>query len=141
MVHFGDASRHSATALYGLLFCRLRVYSVQNRTVSRVKNEPRSFLVHLTGGILRHFQAFSTPRQNPALEVLSHPAHPQVTQTVETVEKVSFQKLFLKSGRKTLKSALFIVFRATFWRFSSLLWEIFVNIFQARSFSTVSLGA
>jgi len=38
--------------------------------------------VHLTGGILRHFQAFSTPKQNPALGVLSTPAHPQVTQTV-----------------------------------------------------------
>jgi hypothetical protein len=33
--------------------------------------------VHLTGGILRHFQAFSTPKQNPALEVLSTPAHTQ----------------------------------------------------------------
>ena len=44
--------------------------------------------VHLTGGILRHFQAFSTPEQNPALKVLSTPAHPQVTQAVETVEKV-----------------------------------------------------
>ena len=38
--------------------------------------------VHLTGGILRHFRAFSTPKQNPALKVLSTPAHPQVTQTV-----------------------------------------------------------
>jgi hypothetical protein len=38
--------------------------------------------VHLTGGILRHFQALSTPEQNPALEVLSTPAHPQVTQAV-----------------------------------------------------------
>jgi hypothetical protein len=38
--------------------------------------------VHLTGGILRHFQALSTPKQNPALEVLSTSAHPQVTQTV-----------------------------------------------------------
>jgi hypothetical protein len=38
--------------------------------------------VHLTGGILRHFRAFSTPEQNPALGVLSTPAHPQVTQTV-----------------------------------------------------------
>ena len=44
--------------------------------------------VHLTGGILRHFRAFSTPEQNPALEVLSTPAHPQVTHTVEAVEKV-----------------------------------------------------
>jgi len=38
--------------------------------------------VHLTGGILRHFRVFSTPEQNPALEVLSTPAHPPVTQTV-----------------------------------------------------------
>ena len=38
--------------------------------------------VHLTGGILRHFRAFSTPEQNPALKVISRPAHPQVTQTV-----------------------------------------------------------
>jgi hypothetical protein len=38
--------------------------------------------VHLTGGILRHFRAFSRPEQNPALGVLSTPAHPQVTQTV-----------------------------------------------------------
>jgi hypothetical protein len=40
--------------------------------------------VHLTGGILRHFQAFSTPEQNPALKVLSTPAHPQVTRAVGT---------------------------------------------------------
>ena len=38
--------------------------------------------VHLTGGILRHFRAFSTPEQNPALGVLSTPAHPQVTQAL-----------------------------------------------------------
>ena len=38
--------------------------------------------MHLTGGILRHFRAFSTPEQNPALEVSSTSAHPQVTQTV-----------------------------------------------------------
>ena len=38
--------------------------------------------MHLTGGSLRHFWAFSTPEQNPALGVLSQPAHPQVTQTV-----------------------------------------------------------
>ena len=31
---------------------------------------------------LRHFRAFSTPKQNPALGVLSTPAHPQVTHTV-----------------------------------------------------------
>jgi len=38
--------------------------------------------MHLTGGILRHFQALSTPEQNPALGVLSTPTHPPVTQTV-----------------------------------------------------------
>ena len=42
--------------------------------------------MHLTGGILRHFRALSTPKQNPALEVLSPPAHPQVTQTVGRLE-------------------------------------------------------
>jgi len=36
---------------------------------------------------------------------------------------------------------LFFVFRTTFWRFLSLLWEIFVKFFQAKGFSTVSLGA
>lgn len=38
--------------------------------------------MHLTGGILRHFQVFSTPKQNPALGVLSTPARQQVKQTV-----------------------------------------------------------
>jgi hypothetical protein len=32
--------------------------------------------------ILRHFQAFSAPEQNPALKVFSTLAHTQVTQTV-----------------------------------------------------------
>jgi hypothetical protein len=39
-------------------------------------------MVHWTLGILGHFRAFPTPEQNPALGVLSRPAHPQVTQTV-----------------------------------------------------------
>ena len=60
--------------------------------------------------------------------------------SVETVEKVSSQKLFLKSGTETLKSVWFLVYRTTFWRFLSLLWEIFMNIFRTRGFSTVSLG-
>lgn len=38
--------------------------------------------MHLTGGILRHFRVFSTPKQNLTLGALSTPAHPQVTQTV-----------------------------------------------------------
>ena len=45
--------------------------------------------VHLTGGILRHFRAFSTPEQNPALKVLSAPAHPQVTPAVRRLRTES----------------------------------------------------
>ena len=71
----------------------------------------------------------------------STPAHTPLTQTVETVEKVTFQKLFLKSGTETMKSVWFLVFRTTFWQFFSLLWEIFLNIFRTKGFSTVSLGA
>jgi len=50
--------------------------------MSQGTNDAAQQSVHLTGGSLRHFQALSTPEQNPALEVLSTPAHPQVTQTV-----------------------------------------------------------
>jgi hypothetical protein len=38
--------------------------------------------VQWTVGILRHFRAFSTPEQNPALKVLSTPAPPPLTQAV-----------------------------------------------------------
>lgn len=65
------AAQHSVlrnSSLYRCFFCEI--------------GSPLPTLVHLTGGILRHFQALSTPKQNPALEVLSMPAHPQVTQTV-----------------------------------------------------------
>ena len=71
------------------------------------------------------------PRQFPPLAV---------TPAVETVEKVTFQKIFLKSGTETLKSVWFLAFRTTFWQFLSLLWGIFLNIFRTRGFSTVSLG-
>jgi hypothetical protein len=64
-----------------------------------------------------------------------------LTQAVETVEKVNFQKLFLKIGTDTLKSAWFWFFHTIVWQFFSLLWEIFINIFRTRSFSIVSLGA
>jgi hypothetical protein len=43
---------------------------------------PTDYSVHWTLGILRHFQAFSTPEQNPALEVLSTPAPAPVTRAV-----------------------------------------------------------
>jgi hypothetical protein len=52
------------------------------QSANLAKHKTAQHSVHLTGGILRHFQALSTPKQNPALEVLSTPAHPQVTQTV-----------------------------------------------------------
>jgi hypothetical protein len=60
------------------------------------KNAQQS--VHLTGGILWHFQALSTPKQNPALEVLSTPAHPQVTQAVSWLR--------IKKGMKLWKAKL-----------------------------------
>jgi hypothetical protein len=66
--------------------------------------------------------------------VLSRPTHQWVTQTVETVEKATFQKLFLKSGKETLKSACFWVFFTTFWQFFSLLWEIFFEHFSNQGF-------
>ena len=50
--------------------------------MSLAKQEAAQQSVHLTGGILRRFRAFSTPEQNPALGVLSTPAHPQVTPAV-----------------------------------------------------------
>jgi len=52
--------------------------------------------VHLTGGILRPFRALSTPEQNPALEVLSTPAHPQVpiTAVVKCRERFIFSSAF-----------------------------------------------
>lgn len=42
-----------------------------------------------TVGILRHFRAFSTPEQNPALGVLSTPAPPSLTQAVEQLVVVA----------------------------------------------------
>jgi hypothetical protein len=64
-----------------------KVGSLKSGGAGRSKNAQQS--VHLTGGILRHFQTFSTPEQNPALKVLSTPAHPQVTQTVgQTYDRV-----------------------------------------------------
>lgn len=63
---------------------------------------------------------------------------------VETVEKVPFRKsIFGKWERNAEKHLVFGVphnSSATFWRFLSLLWEFFMNIFQTRGFSTVSLG-
>ena len=65
--------------------------------LSGAKLKAAQHSVHLTGGILRHFRAFSTPKQNPALEVLSPPAHPQVTQTVRPLPC----KFALLLGEKT----------------------------------------
>ena len=63
--------------------------------------------MHLTGGILRHFRALSKPEQNPALEVLSTPAHPQVTQTVGRLSIVS--KIMKKSIVTIVFSLLFLM--------------------------------
>jgi hypothetical protein len=47
--------------------------------------------VQWTVGILRHFRAFSTPEQNPALGVLSHPAPPPLTPTVSPSFQQEYQ--------------------------------------------------
>jgi hypothetical protein len=102
----------------------------------------RSRRTKRAGGRLATFRftAFSARIHFPVSWAGSVATRP-LMQTVETVEKVIFQKLFLKSGTDTPKSVWFLFFRTTFWQFSSLLWEIFMNIFQTRGFSTVSLGA
>jgi hypothetical protein len=113
--------------------------------VSFCKNDgPHLARVHLTGGILRHFRALSTPEQNPALEVLSTPAHPQVTLAVETVEKVLLQKQTTPKWGKNIQKAVFSYpkwhFGNSLTPFLSLQWEIFSRIFHSKGFSTVSLA-
>jgi hypothetical protein len=68
------------------------------------------------------------------------PAHLQLTPAVETVEKVPFRKLIFGKWDKNNEKRLVFCVPTTFWRFLSLLWEIFVKNFQAKGFSTVSLG-
>ncbi|MBI5297593.1 MAG: hypothetical protein HY869_19105 [Chloroflexi bacterium] len=73
--------------------------------------------MHPTLGILARFQAFFYALSFFQSDGVPPPTPARVTQTVETVEKVTFQKLFLKSGRGTLKSSWFLVFRTTFWQY------------------------
>jgi len=57
--------------------------------------------------------------------------------------KSLFKNYFWKVGKKRRKASGFGVVQnilAIFWHFFSLLWEIFLNIFRTRGFSTVSLG-
>ena len=61
--------------------------------------------MHLTGGILRHFRAFSTPEQNPALKVLSTPAHPQVTHTVSPLK----ENLVNENNKIKRNTAIYII--------------------------------
>ena len=58
-MHLGTATLRVSIALYGLLICHFGVYFANQWPVSRVKNDLRSFVVHLTLGILRDFQAVS----------------------------------------------------------------------------------
>ena len=70
--------------------------------------------------------------------------HALQTQTVETVEKVPFQKLLVWKWEKNIEKRHVFVLSAAFWRllipFLSPRWEVFVEIFWAMGFSTVSLG-
>ena len=79
--------------------------------------------MHLTGGILRHFRAFSTPEQNPALGVLSTPAHPQVTHTVGQflAERVKKAKEAPVKNRLSLTTTI-IIFLDTILIGISTLW-------------------
>jgi len=65
-------------------------------------------------GVWRDSKHFPTPPAFFQSDGVPPPAPARVTQTVETVEKVTFQKLFLKSGKEKLKSVWFLVFRTTF---------------------------
>jgi hypothetical protein len=94
--------------------------------------------VHLTGGILRHFRALSTPKQNPAFEVLSTPAHPQVTQAVETVEKVPFQKMiFEKWDKSTEKQLVFCVPNNILAIFKTVVGDFCENFSNKRFFDSL----
>jgi hypothetical protein len=90
------------------------------------------------------FSSFINAQTESCSQSFIHARPPQVTQTVETVEKVPFQKLIFEKWERNLeKRLIFYVPKnilATFWQFFSLLWEIFMNIFRTRGFSTVSLG-
>jgi hypothetical protein len=91
------------------------------------KNHKSAPTVQRTGGIRPAIIVFSWLW--PFSLVDSYLAPPAAgTRAVETVEKVPSQKIIFENGTKT------------FWRVLSLLWEIFMNIFQAKGISTVSLG-
>jgi hypothetical protein len=100
--------------------------------------------VHPTLGILARFQAFFYALSFSTSDGVPPLAPARVTQTVETVEKVPFQKLIFEKWEGNTKKRL--IFGAPhnilvrFWLFFSLLWEIFMNIFRIRGFSTVSLA-
>jgi hypothetical protein len=60
-----------------LAFTTLFGYRISHKTI-RTPNKACSGRV----GVCAVFKQFSTPRQNPALGVLSRPAHPPLTQAV-----------------------------------------------------------
>ncbi len=66
---------------------------------------------------------------------------PPVTRAVETVEKVPFRKLIFGKCDKNIGQCLVFCVPNNILAILRPLWEIFVQLFQAKSFSTVSLGA
>jgi hypothetical protein len=64
--------------------------------------------VQRTVGILRHFRAFSTPKRNPALEVLSTPVPPPLTPTVSHFNK-SIKKIYPLPAFKNKNSRALLV--------------------------------
>jgi hypothetical protein len=65
--------------------------------------------VHLTGGILRNFQAFSAPKQNPASKPFSTPARQQVTHTVGRFAG-KWEKYKMKFEKRLSLTLAFVLF-------------------------------
>ncbi len=141
---------HRGTATYVRLHCFVRLMclplAVYSDCAQFLCGKRTIFVLQWCTGRLGLCAFFGTDSELWQFSV-SEPCSPQppVTQTVETVEKVPFQKMIFEKWERNAKKRL--VFGvphsivATFWRFSSLLWEIFMNIFRTRGFSTVSLGS
>ena len=100
--------------------------------------------MHPTGGSRRVFGQFVWLEAGSGKAAFSRPTHQRVTLTVETVEKVPFQKMIFEKWERNAEKRLVLDvphnISAIIWQFLSLLWEIFMNIFRTRGFSTVSLA-
>jgi hypothetical protein len=67
--------------------------------------------VHLTGGILRHFRAFSTPKRNPAPKPSPRSARQQLTHTVRQPHGQAAVDIYKREieMKKNLSVVLYVV--------------------------------